>query len=486
DFKTLLEHLPLTEEKMQRSMDSIENALFILGTTFKDNIPDYSSAIQSYDSLLTKFPSTKKEEEALLGMYYSYKKLGDEENAARILARLKQKHPGGALTARAVNPDSTLQAANSLEVNATHQYEKIYLSFIEGRFDEAVTQKKIADSLYGNKYWTPQLLYIESVYYIRTRQDAPARAILSSIQNRWPRTPMAAKAATMLDVLNRRKQIEDYLTQLQVTRATDDDSIVVDNTKPAAANDKPRLVRNDSNLLVKEDTSQLRRAHLPTAPGAQGQKPDNAQPGITVGKLQVDTAGMRKISMDANQLIQLRRLQDSLQAAMFKAQADSAQAALIRHKTDSINAVMQKLREDTAQLAAKLRTLNSVFSLSPDKPHSVLILLDKVDPVYVNEARNAFSRFNTEEYFSQQLTTDNAALSDTLKLVVIGNFGNAGDALDYLQKAKALAPRQIVPWLPANKYSFLIISAPNYDLLLNNKDLPAYRKFLSAAYPGKF
>ncbi|MBS1662522.1 MAG: tetratricopeptide repeat protein, partial [Bacteroidetes bacterium] len=487
DFKTLLERLPLTEEKMQRSMDSIESALFILGTTFKDNIPDYASAIGSYDSLLTRFPETRKEEEALIGMYYSYKKLGDEENAARILARLKQKHPGSALTARTINPDSALQAANRPQVDATHQYEKIYLSFIEGRFDEAVAQKKIADSLYGNKYWTPQLLYIESVYYIRTRQDAPAKAILSSIVNRWPKTPMAAKAATMLDVLNRRKQIEDYLTQLQVTRATDDDSIVVDNTKPAAAdNNKPRLVRNDSNMLVKEDTSQLRRAHLPTAPGMQGQKPGGAQPGITADKLQVDTAGMRKISMDASQLAQLRRLQDSLQAAMFKAQADSAQAAVIRHKTDSINAVMQKLRDDTAQLAAKLRTLNSVFSLAPDKPHSVLILLDKVDPVYVTEARNAFSRFNTEEYFSQQLTTDNAALTDTLKLVVIGNFGNANDALEYLQKAKALAPRQIVPWLPANKYSFLIISAPNYDLLLNNKDLPAYRKFLSAAYPGKF
>ncbi len=487
DFKTLLNNLPLTEEKMRKSMDSVENALFILGKTYQEGIPDYLFAIHTYDSLLSKFPETRREQETLLNLYYCYKKLGDEENAARILNRMKQKYPNGTLTARAANPDSTQQAAGSLKVNATHQYEKIYLSFIEGRFDEAMAEKKKADSLYGDKYWTPQMLYIESVYLIRSRQDPQAKSILATIQMKWPKTPMAAKAATLLDVLNRRKQIEDYLTQLQVTRAKDDDSIVIDKpTAKAAADDRPRLVRNDSNMLVKEDTSQLARAHIPGTAGVQGQKPAIAQPGIGMDKLKVDTAGIRKITMDANQLAQLRRQQDSIQTAMVKAQADSAKMAILRQKADSVNAVMQKLRNDTAQLAAKLRTLNSVFSLNPEKPHSVLILLDKVDPVYVNEAKNAFSRYNTEEYYNQQLTTDNATITDTLKMVVIGNFGNANEALDYLQKVKALAPRNIVPWLPANKYTFLIISAPNLDLFLNNKDVLAYKAFLNAAYPGKF
>jgi hypothetical protein len=195
---------------------------------------------------------------------------------------------------------------------------------------------------------------------------------------------------------------------------------------------------------------------------------------------------MNRIVMDSSRMTQLRQLQDSLKAAAIKASNDSARAAAIRHATDSINAVMARIKDSTDRLAANLRSLNSVFSLAPDKPHSVLIVLNKVDPVYVNETKNAFSRYNTEEYYSQQLTTASSDLTDSIKMVVIGSFGNANDALDYLQKAKALAPRQIVPWLPAGKYSFLIISGPNLDLLLNNKDLSAYRKFLQAAYPGKF
>ena len=487
DLKSLLNNLPLDPEKMKKSQDSVENALYALGKAYQDGIADYWSAITTYDTLLAKFESTPLRPETLLNLYYCYTKIGDGANAARILALMKEKYPTSPYTAKASNPDSVAEAAGSLKKNATHQYEKIYLAFIEGRFNEAIAQKKTADSLYGDKYWTPQLLYIESVYYIRTEQDVVAKGVLNNIITKFPKTPMAAKAATLLDVLSRRRQIEDYLTKLQVTRVPDDSVVIT--PLPAAAPTgpaRPRLVRNDSNMLVKEDTSQLARAKLhlaTTQPGQQG-KPSPAVPGMN--KLKADTASMNKITMDAGQLARLRQQVDSINAAMQKAQSDSIQTALLRHQSDSIQAAMKQLQSDTAQLAAKIRSLNSVFTFTPDQPHSVLIVMDKVDPVYVTEARNAFSRFNTENYFSLSLTANNASLSDSLKLVVIGNFANSNAALDYLQQVRALSPRAIIPWMPAGKYIFQVISGPNLELLLNNKDMPAYRRFLSAVYPGKF
>ena len=469
DFKTLLANLPLTPEKMKKSMDSIEGALFALGRTYQDGIPDYVYAINSYDSLLEKFPETRHREESLFDLYYCYKKLGDEDNAQRILGLLGQKYPKGAFTARLLNPDSVENSASGLKTKATRQYEKVYTDFIEGRFDQAIEEKRVADSLYGDKYWTPQLLYIESVYFIRSRQDAQARGVLSGIISKWPKTPMAAKASTMLDVLNRRRQIEDYLTRLQVTRAVDDDTVVVapqiDTAAQNAANRRPRLVRNDSNLLIKN------------IPG----KPAVGAPG---DKLKPDTAGLNKVNMDAARMASLKHLQDSLQQAMLQASADSAQRALLKRQADSIAATVRKLQADSAQLAAKLRNLNTGFSLTPDQTHVVVMVMDKVDPVYVTEASNAFSRYNTEMFYSKALTTANASLNDSLKLMIISKFGNADDALEYMKNMKARAPREIVPWLPAGKYTFLIISSSNLELLLNNKDMPAYRKFLQAAYPN--
>lgn len=239
-------------------------------------------------------------------------------------------------------------------------------------------------------------------------------------------------------------------------------------------------------MLVKEDTSQLARAKIHQLAPANGLS-KNPTPGLSgMDKVKVDPASLTQIRMSATQLAQLHRQMDSLQAAMQKAHADSAQSARIRRQADSVQSAIRKLQADTAQLASHLRLLNSVFSFTPALPQDVIIVMDKVDPVYVTETRNAFNRYNLENYYSLSLTIDNSSVNDSLKLVVIGSFPNSDAAMEYLQKAKASAPREIVPWLPVNKYSFQVISGTNLQLLLSNKDMAAYRQFLMAAYPGKF
>lgn len=484
-YKGLLDRLPMTPEKIKISQDSVQKALFMLGKTYQEGLPDYESAIKAYEGLLEKFPDMPEREEILLGLYYCYKKTGDEANANRVLQLMKQKFAGGKFTAIAINPDSANKTTNSLKENATHQYEKIYNSFIEGRFEEALAEKKIADSLYGDRYWTPQLLYIESVYFIRTRQDNQAKIILNSIMMKFTSTPMAAKAANLLDVLGRRKQIEDYLTNLKIERATDD-SMNISPGQVAASPARP-AGNTDSLQNGKEDSTQvLARAKIGVQPQSAGKKPAPGLSPVPLQKIMVDTASLTQIKMSATQLSKLQKQLDSIQAAIQKGKADSMQTALLRRKSDSLMAAMKKLQADTAQLGNRVRALNSMFAYTPEKPHAVVIVLDNVDPVYVAETKNAFSRYNLENYYSRSFTIGNSSLNDSLKLVAIDSFENAAAALEYVTKAKALAPRDIVPWLPVTKYSFLVISLSNLELLLDNKDIQAYKKFGAAVYPGKF
>jgi hypothetical protein len=76
-------------------------------------------------------------------------------------------------------------------------------------------------------------------------------------------------------------------------------------------------------------------------------------------------------------------------------------------------------------------------------------------------------------------------LDSVHKLLLVGNFDNAQKAIDYVLKAKKLAPNEIVPWLKPEKYSFSIISSNNLEVLQNLKDLNQYRKFLEQNLPGK-
>jgi hypothetical protein len=55
----------------------------------------------------------------------------------------------------------------------------------------------------------------------------------------------------------------------------------------------------------------------------------------------------------------------------------------------------------------------------------------------------------------------------------------------YFDKIKKAAPSE-VSWLQANKYSFIVISANNLQLLKTNKDMNSYKTLLNNLYPGKF
>jgi hypothetical protein len=480
-FKSLEDNLPLTPDKLKKSNDSVEHALFRLGKSYQEGIPDYYYAIDTYDTLLNRFLDTHYREEVLFNLYYCYLKIGDDANANRILQMMKHDYPTGKFTRMIINPDEAMNPDKLTKIRATQRYEDIYTAFIEGRFEEAIAKKKSADSLYGDKYWTAQLLFIESVYYIHDEQDSAAKVVLNHIINRYTGTPMAEKAKTFLDVLSRRKQIENYLTNLKVERAKEDSVVTIDDRTVTRTMDTSRMKKQNT-----DDTSDIvktKRNIGALQPGKQNQN-DTSQSGGP--KIKITNTQLIQIKTNATQLAMLQHQMDSIENVGKKLHADSVQTAIAKAKMDSIRNVLQKLKSDSERLIKNLQTQQSVFAFAPDKPHNVALLITKVDPVYVTETRNAFNRYNKENYYNKTMTINNISLDDSMKLVVISGFDNATDALSYMEQARKIAPREIISWLPAAKYSFIIISDENLERLKANKDLTEYRKFLSAFFPGKF
>ncbi|MBS1920345.1 MAG: hypothetical protein JST17_08835 [Bacteroidetes bacterium] len=223
-FDALYDKLPLTEQKMNVSNDSISNAMFALGKIYAEDIEDCAATIETFEALRSRFPKYPKMDEVFFDLYYCYNKTGETAKAASIKNILSSEYPKSNFTTIATtgkNPESKIPSPD-----ATKEYEKIYDLFIEGNFAEAVAQKKVADSLYGKNYWTPQLLYIESVYYIKQKQDSIAKNILTSIITQFSKSPLSGRAATMIDVLNRRKQIEEELTNLVIEKSKQEDSSI--------------------------------------------------------------------------------------------------------------------------------------------------------------------------------------------------------------------------------------------------------------------
>lgn len=162
--------------------------------------------------------------------------------------------------------------------------------------------------------------------------------------------------------------------------------------------------------------------------------------------------------------------------------ADSAAAK----QTNVLNKPAPLKRDTATYKTATLPNKRKFFFYQPAEAHYAVVLLNKVDVVFGNEAKNAFARYNREKWSGLQLTNTVIPLSEEYKLLVIGTFANVQDAVEYLQKARPSAPTEIVPWLKADKYSFSLISESNLQLLQENGDLAGYQKFLEQNLPVKF
>lgn len=209
DVESLYNQLPLTAEQQSRSRDSISQALFSAGKILIQEMEDCARGVALLERLLGSDSAFQPKQELYFNLYRCYQKAGATQKAKQMQDLLQQQFPTDLLTLFLFDQKPSVRA-NTTKGDSI--YQRIYELFLQEDYQQALAQKKNADSLYGAGYWTPQLLYIESVYYIQQRQDSAAIRILSLISSQYPNHPLAARAIALIEAIGNRTRLEASLT----------------------------------------------------------------------------------------------------------------------------------------------------------------------------------------------------------------------------------------------------------------------------------
>lgn len=225
-LESLLNVIPLTQEQKELSNTIIIRALLNNGKIFHQQLDDYASAIEVYEELLRRFPQSSEAEETSFLLIQCYRKTNNLKAADSLSLVFNSQYS-----------DSKFLYGNTVKNKQQDPKEKLYSNiydlFIEGKFEAAIQAKKQAEKTLNSSEWTPQLLYIESIYYIKERKDSTAIHRLEQLITNFPTSPLAEKATTMIDVLKRRNEIEGYLSGLNVERPVETVTRSVDLSGPA-------------------------------------------------------------------------------------------------------------------------------------------------------------------------------------------------------------------------------------------------------------
>ncbi|MEO8172562.1 MAG: tetratricopeptide repeat protein, partial [Sediminibacterium sp.] len=426
-YESLSKDIPLTATQIDSSNKSIIKALLSSAFTFQNQLEDYPSAIETYEELMRRFPESAEVEQALYNLSYAYRKAGDPVKADAASAQLKRSFGTGKLAAQLNAAANTAKNADPAE----KQYANIYSMFLSGKFEDAKEAKIKADKEFGKNYWTPQLLYIESIYYIKQKQDSTAINRLQNIVGLFGKSPLAEKANTMIDVLKRRSQIENYLTNLNLDKQDDIASRGVD--------------LNTTSTIIANS-----------------------------GKKKDSLAAPKQLNAAPTQLADLSNTKTVSTAAVIKKDSTGIIIPKGLKQIEVGNAVVP-------EPAAKSKT----YTFNAADTQYVVVVLNNVDPIFITESRNAFNRYNQDMYSDKGIQVYNRKINNQYTFLMFGPFANASDAVTYIDRTRPLTKTRIVPWLTADKYSFSMISNANMELLISKEDVEGYHTFIKQIFPDK-
>jgi tetratricopeptide (TPR) repeat protein len=250
-IESLEANLPLTPAQQAQSLYKKTSAYFKLGTVFQEKLGDWPLAIEWFEKAMAEGVDTSLKAKLYYHLSFCYNQMKNGERANYYKSLLSSNYPTNELTIKLTNPAAALQQQEAKDKLINTTYTNIYNQFLSGQFENAIAAKQKADEEFGPNNWSAQLLYIESIYYIKIRKDQEAINRLNKIGELYPQSPLAEKAKSIAAVVARRTEIETELTALQVTRLKEDSLVWIDD-RPAPKPQETLVKKEEPKPIIQQ------------------------------------------------------------------------------------------------------------------------------------------------------------------------------------------------------------------------------------------
>lgn len=201
DYKTLqfyLSDLPLNDSLLSLSNRKIASAYLSAGKTFSERIENQPYAVESFEKLMNRYPSSELVPEAL---YYTYRVYRDKENDNQKSEIYRQRliinHPESEFAMILSDPDyftKKLAAQRRVE----QLYQEAYNQYIGENFTTAITLSNNAIMEFGEDDLAPKFHLLRAFSTGRISDERTFREELSALIKKYPGTEETKRAEEII------------------------------------------------------------------------------------------------------------------------------------------------------------------------------------------------------------------------------------------------------------------------------------------------
>ena len=227
--KSLAAGLPLTPDELLKSNIIVEDAYYDLGKLYNDQLDNTELAVETYDTLLNRYPQHPHKQEVIYSLYIWHTKLGHTALAAKYKQNVVTQF-GDSKFASIIKYGALQDINESKKKEISTSYDSVYVNYLRGNLAAAYDMKKAADSSYGLNYMQPKFDLLEAMIIMKMDTCEYGRQAIVNVINKYKQDDaVQEKAKSLLEALDNRAALVVYLARLEVEKSRDNGNVVDEN-----------------------------------------------------------------------------------------------------------------------------------------------------------------------------------------------------------------------------------------------------------------
>lgn len=206
DVTRILKDIPSSPEQLAKSNKMVEEALFKLGTLYKDRLDNNKKAVESLEELLQRYPETEHQMEAWYFLHLAHTDLNNKAEAKKYYDLLVKNFPTSTY-ARVLTDPNFLAESASEQKKLMDYYDATYDAFEKGQFKVASERISKATQEFGPKNsLQPKFALLQSMCLGNLKGKEDYIKSLKEVIAKYPNTPEETRAKEILRLLGQSVQ----------------------------------------------------------------------------------------------------------------------------------------------------------------------------------------------------------------------------------------------------------------------------------------
>ncbi|MCL1934322.1 MAG: tetratricopeptide repeat protein [Candidatus Azobacteroides sp.] len=197
DPQFYLQQIPVTEEDFAASDLIISTGLFNMGVIYKDLLEDNLLALETFETLNTRFPDNENKQMAYYYMYLIYWQQGDMESANLYKSKIRAEFAESDLAIAMADPNYEYNQKRMYIVQDS-LYQQTYADYLAGSIKNIRNNYEVVSTKYNQSKLMPKFMFLNALSFAITNEPDTFKVLLNELVDKYPNEDVAALSSEIM------------------------------------------------------------------------------------------------------------------------------------------------------------------------------------------------------------------------------------------------------------------------------------------------